>query len=188
MSSADLAAAKAAARREARAALRALDAADRARRSARLRARLMAEPRWREATRVLLYAPMPEEPGVDGLWGECPAWMEEREIFYPAVRGNGRLELQRVRSLSDLVLGTRNLREPGGGETIEAAGLDTVLVPGLAFTPEGARLGRGGGYYDRLLAALPTTTFTIALCFACQVRPTLPLAPHDFPVQRVLAE
>ncbi len=184
----DLAADKAAVRREVRVALRALSAGMRGEKSARLRTRLMEEPRWREARRVLLYAPLPEEPGVDALWEEFPAWIKAREVFYPIAREGGRLELCRVRSPGELVPGARGLREPGGGETLEPNRLDAVLAPGLAFTPEGARLGRGGGHYDRLLAALPQPTFTVALCFACQVRPTLPLGPHDLPVQRVLAE
>ena len=188
MPPADLAAAKAAVRRDVRAALRAMDARARAEKSARLRVRLMDEPRWRESARVLIYAPLPAEPGVDALWEEFPAWMDAREVFYPLAREGGRLELRRVRSPKELVLGARGLREPGGGETVEPDRLDAVLVPGLAFTPGGARLGRGGGYYDRLLAALPPAAFTVALCFACQVQPALPLGAHDLAIQRVLAE
>ena len=183
-----LAAAKAAVRAEVRTALRELDPAERTGRSARLRTRLMELPRWQDAQCVLVYAPLREEPDVDALWEDFPAWMEGREVCYPLVRAGGRLELQRVRSPEELVRGARGLREPGGGEAVDSASLDAVLVPGLAFTPEGARLGRGGGYYDRLLAALSPGVFTVALAFACQMRATLPVGPHDRAVQRVLAE
>ena len=61
---------------------------------------------------------------------------------------------------------------------------DLLLVPGVAFTREGARLGRGGGHYDRLLAASRGTS--IGLAFDVQLVDDLPLEPHDRGVDLVV--
>ncbi|MEQ9058137.1 MAG: 5-formyltetrahydrofolate cyclo-ligase, partial [Gammaproteobacteria bacterium] len=65
--------------------------------------------------------------------------------------------------------------------------VDLVLVPGLAFTIAGARLGYGGGYYDRWLAT-QRPRHTAALAFECQLCTTLPCAPHDQPLERIFTE
>ncbi len=58
------------------------------------------------------------------------------------------------------------------------------IVPGIAFTPEGGRIGYGGGYYDRFLTTFQGTTIGIA--FDMQITPTLPVAPHDVRVMYVV--
>lgn len=65
--------------------------------------------------------------------------------------------------------------------------VDVVLVPGLAFTPDGARLGYGGGYYDRWLAAHQPAQ-RVALAFERQLTATLPHAAHDQPLDRIFTE
>ena len=59
-----------------------------------------------------------------------------------------------------------------------------MLVPGLAFTGDGVRLGHGGGYYDRLLERCRCTT--VGVCFAEQIVDVLPVQSHDVKVGRVL--
>ena len=70
-----------------------------------------------------------------------------------------------------------------GPEADDPAAL--VLMPGLAFDPQGHRLGYGGGFYDRFLAAEPHPT--IALCYAFQLLPQLETEAHDIPVDAVLS-
>jgi 5-formyltetrahydrofolate cyclo-ligase len=57
----------------------------------------------------------------------------------------------------------------------------------MAFTKDGHRLGRGRGYYDRLLATLPATTLRIGVCFRCQLIDNIPSEPHDESVDLVLS-
>ncbi len=60
------------------------------------------------------------------------------------------------------------------------------LVPGLAFSLDGARLGRGGGYYDRLLK--PSAGLKIGICLDCQLMAELPVQPHDVSMQYIITE
>jgi len=82
------------------------------------------------------------------------------------------------------------IREPvdPGARVVPPAEIEVILVPGLAFTREGQRLGRGGGNYDRYLALLPASTLKMGVCFALQIVETLPAEPHDQPVDAVATE
>ncbi|WP_281285858.1 5-formyltetrahydrofolate cyclo-ligase [Nocardioides humi] len=72
------------------------------------------------------------------------------------------------------------LGEPLGVDAVATA--DVVLVPGLAVSTGGLRLGRGGGSYDRALARVPVGTFTCVLLYDDEVLPEVPAEPHDRPV------
>ncbi|MBQ6471103.1 MAG: 5-formyltetrahydrofolate cyclo-ligase [Victivallales bacterium] len=63
---------------------------------------------------------------------------------------------------------------------------DVWLVPGLAFSPQGERLGRGCGYYDRLLHQ--SRAVRIGVAYDCQIVESLPIAPHDIPMDYLLTE
>ncbi|MFM8885802.1 MAG: 5-formyltetrahydrofolate cyclo-ligase, partial [Chthoniobacterales bacterium] len=65
---------------------------------------------------------------------------------------------------------------------------EIIFVPGLAFTAEGQRLGRGRGFYDRLLAALPEDILRVGVCFAEQIVADIPSEPHDKEVDVVLSQ
>jgi 5-formyltetrahydrofolate cyclo-ligase len=65
--------------------------------------------------------------------------------------------------------------------------VDLFLVPGLAFTARGDRLGMGGGYYDRLLALAAPGAAILGLAFPFQLIDQLPVEPHDVPVHRVIS-
>jgi 5-formyltetrahydrofolate cyclo-ligase len=66
---------------------------------------------------------------------------------------------------------------------------DVVIVPGLAFTADGARLGQGGGWYDRFLADRdPNRCVTVGVCFAGQLVASLPTEPHDVKVDHVVTD
>jgi 5-formyltetrahydrofolate cyclo-ligase len=60
------------------------------------------------------------------------------------------------------------------------------LVPGLAFSPDGARLGRGAGYYDRLLAT--SSGLRIGVCLDCQLMTEIPVQEHDVKMHHIITE
>jgi 5-formyltetrahydrofolate cyclo-ligase len=63
-----------------------------------------------------------------------------------------------------------------------------LLVPGLAFDDDGYRIGYGRGFYDALLARLPEEVFTVGVGFEAQMHVSVPVEPHDWPVQALLSE
>ena len=131
------------------------------------------------------FAPQFREPDVDMLWDQ----IAKRTFAYPCVEQE-RLGLYAVASLFDLRPGPWELREPFADPAlaIDPGSIDLILVPGVAFTRSGARLGRGGGYYDRLLSVLPAGTCKIGVCFDAQIVSELPLHPHDQHVDFVATE
>jgi 5-formyltetrahydrofolate cyclo-ligase len=175
---------KAELRRLIRARLRTLGAA-RGPHSAAICASIAQHPAYVAAQVVAIFDPLPSEPAVDLLWQVAP-----RRFVYPRILGEG-LELVEVRSAGELEKAAeRKFREPraGGESAIGLEQIDVILVPGVAFTRAGQRLGRGGGYYDRLLAALPATALRLGVCFEVQIVEELPDEPHDMTVDAVVTE
>lgn len=78
--------------------------------------------------------------------------------------------------------------EPVVGEPLDPASIGFVLVPGVAFDRLGARLGYGGGFYDRLVPALAPDTPRVAAAFACQVADRVPTSTADHGVGAVVTE
>jgi 5-formyltetrahydrofolate cyclo-ligase len=99
------------------------------------------------------------------------------------VRGETLLRLYRVRQLEELVVGYAGIREPDPArcEEVDPTTVDAILVPGLGFTFEGLRLGRGGGFYDRLLPRLRPDARRLGVAWHVQMLPrvALPVEEHD---------
>ena len=77
---------------------------------------------------------------------------------------------------------SRHSGAAGHAPRVDATQIDWVLVPGVAFSADGRRLGYGGGFYDRLMATLPPATPRIAGAFDAQIAERIPAAPHDLRV------
>lgn len=140
---------------------------------------------WQRANVVGLFAPQPHEPNVELLWMERAG----KTFCYPRVRPDG-LDFLTTDDPAKLEVGRWNLREPAFEEShlISVSDIDLLLVPGVAFTPIGDRMGRGGGFYDRLLSSLSPKTIPVGVCFDCQIVEALTMEPHDRSVQRVVTE
>ena len=100
-------------------------------------------------------------------------------------QGEPRMEFYDYRPDS-LAAGAYGIREPQGGEACPAADIDVMVVPGMAFTRDGRRLGRGKGYYDRYLAREGFRAWCIGVCFGCQIVDDLPCEPFDRRVDEVV--
>ena len=81
-----------------------------------------------------------------------------------------------------------NIPEPAAAETVEPGEVAVWILPGLAFTTGGKRLGYGGGWYDRLLAAAGDDAVKIGVAHDFQVVDDLPVAAHDIFIDRVVAD
>ncbi len=80
------------------------------------------------------------------------------------------------------------LPELAAASTVPLSAVDLLLVPAVAFTRAGARLGRGGGFYDRLLAQKGPGTKAWGVCFEMQIVEAIPCEPHDREVDAIVTE
>jgi 5-formyltetrahydrofolate cyclo-ligase len=128
-----------------------------------------------------LFAPMSTEPDLDLLWDL--GLVEHPVVSYPRSE-NQALSFHPISALAELVPGRFGIREPVPGRSPKQ--LDLVVVPGMAFTTQGNRLGRGSGFYDRFLATIPETTFKIGVCFEFQRVSRIPHEPHDVKMDAVV--
>ncbi len=107
---------------------------------------------------------------------------------------DGRLELFHLEHAGELAIGTYGALEPRLGlrddpdKIVAIDAIDLSVVPGVAFDPQGNRLGHGKGYYDRLLQNFTEKTTTVGLAFECQMVPEIPQDEHDMPVDIVITE
>ena len=97
-----------------------------------------------------------------------------------APRWNGTdYELVRLQDFATLVKGPHGILEPPAGPAVRPEDVRAWLVPGLAFTKDGGRLGYGGGWYDRLLCRAAKQTPKIGIAYGFQLVDELPTEPHD---------
>lgn len=162
-------------RRQIRERLACLSAAQIAHDSENLRRQL----RFPGGTRVALFAATSREPMLLDLIPSFP----EVSWFLPKITGPGTMNFHHITHLGNLAPGAFDIPEPSGGP--EAADLDVILCPGLAFTCDGRRLGHGGGYYDRALPRYPRAR-AIGIAFPCQLVEDLPSESHDHKMDEVL--
>jgi 5-formyltetrahydrofolate cyclo-ligase len=142
----------------------------------------------RGAVRVAAYAPLSDEPGGTLLLDELAAALPPGGLLLPVLRPDR--DLDWVAYDGTLAGGDtlRLLREPPGPRLGAAAiaSAEIVFVPALAVDRTGARLGRGGGSYDRALPRLRPGVPVIALLYAGEILPEVPTEPHDRPVTAAL--
>jgi len=91
-------------------------------------------------------------------------------------------------SASALDVDRFGIRVPLKRHEVELQALDVVIVPGVAFDRSGARLGRGGGFYDRFLKSLLDGTMRVGACFSAQLLEEIPTDPHDLAVDLIVTE
>ena len=82
-------------------------------------------------------------------------------------------------------VGAFGIEEPMGDVECPAEAIDLIIVPARAFTRRGERLGRGGGFYDKYMSLSDFRAVKYGVAFACQVFDSLPVDPHDIPVDGV---
>ena len=170
---------KTALRREIRLRIMQLTDAERVATSAEICRRVTDSQRWREASCVLLYYPMADEVDVRPL--VAAALQDGKRVLFPVVKGD---DLQLVAYSSETRRGAFGIEEPIGEPFTKLDEVDLVVVPGRAFDRQGHRLGRGRGYYDRLLPQL--SAHRLAVCFPCQIVDNLPYEPHDAQMDEVV--
>lgn len=136
-------------------------------------------PLFKQAQNVMLFWPLPDEINTIPLVEHAHA--VGKNVFLPVVVGN------------DLVIKPYNpaTMQPGAfgilepqGESVSPAQLDLMVVPGVAFDIANNRMGRGKGFYDRLLANLSVPT--VGVGYAEQLYLAIPTQAHDIPLHHVI--
>ena len=141
-------------------------------------------PQVASAVRALGFAAAPEELDPALLLATLRA--AGVEVCLPRIASADSLTLHSCSLDAELESGPFGLRQPMAmTPQVASAGIDLVIVPGVAFDATGARLGFGGGYYDRLLATMPHA-FRIALAFDEQLIDVVPTQAHDERVDAIV--
>ena len=136
---------------------------------------------------VAVYLASPDEVDITDFILE----MLRRGVAVASPRWNGETyELARLRGLSDCDLrrGPMNIREPAKAEIVNPPEVAVWIVPGLAFTKCGRRLGYGGGWYDRLLASAGKGSVKVGVAHEFQILEDLPHEPHDILLDHVISD
>jgi len=172
-------------RRQMRAARKAIPPQERARMDAALLQNILAHPPYAQADVLLLYVSAGGEADTRGLLESALAC--GRKVALPKCEGPGEMRFFLVNSMDELTSGAYGIPEPTGREMPVLTSRTFCLVPGVAFTSDGHRLGQGGGYYDRFLAQNPFIR-TAGVCYALQLTDSLPHAPHDRVMEAIITE
>lgn len=138
---------------------------------------------YAEAKNILIYYSLPDELPTHHI---IDVWQAEKNIFLPQVVGDN-IEIARYRP-GALRKGDYNIMEPEAHDRVDVSQLDLIVVPGVAFDACGHRLGRGRGYYDRLLSQSGCRAKTVGVAFDFQVASCVPSEARDVSMDIVISE
>jgi len=174
---------KAALREELRRRLAALSASDLAEKSAQICQCLVAEDWFKETKTIALYLALPREPDLSAFVLQAEA--SGKVLCVPAMETDGTdYRWREYRTDQPLACGPDGVWQPKASAWLDGDAIDVVLVPGLGFTREGQRLGRGGGCYDRLLSN--TDARRIGVAFSEQIIENIPSEKHDIQMHKII--
>lgn len=165
---------------------RALSANETESRSSSLKENILSLPEYKNAKKIMAFLAMKGESNLDGFIRQ--ALLDGKEVYIPVCLPERQMEAGRLIDMEHFekgLLGLRNL--PAGYEVTSPESLDLVLIPGLAVSQEGIRLGMGAGYYDRYLARVPFEKRVAAL-WDFQVIPDIPSEPFDQKIAKIVTD
>lgn len=148
-------------------------------------ANLLGCSRLQETEVVLMYHALPDEVDTRGALAALVA--QGKTVLLPRVVSDTEMTVHRYCSEADVSTGSYGILEPSGAEFANLSMIDVCVVPGMAFTRDGRRLGRGKGYYDRFLRKLAEArasankpmSYKIGVCFPFQLVDDIPTDVTD---------
>ena len=129
---------------------------------------------FQQAKTVLLYYSLNDEVDTHEF---VEKWSSEKRVLLPVVIGD-KLILRIYSNFADMESGPFGICEPTGKEFTDYDEIDFIAVPGVAFDRQGHRLGRGKGYYDKLLPQMPKA-YKAGICFSFQLVENVPTDEYD---------
>ena len=155
-----------------------------------LRQKAMAVPRPEfhaevpEARVVMLYWPLPDEVDVRAFADACRE--AGKTVLLPVVKGED-IEVRRYEGRERMKAGAFGILEPQTELFVDLSAIEVVYVPGVAFSSDGRRLGRGKGYYDRFLSLSQLREARrVGVCAAFRRVEDLPCEAHDVKMDEVI--
>lgn len=150
--------------------------------STRLEALFVSSKLYRQAKTIYGYLPYNQEVRTTSMLER--ALQDGKQVAVPKIYGD-EMRFIYLTDLSQVEKGYCGIPEPIADGPVADDPTALVLMPGLAFTQKGDRMGYGGGFYDKFLACEPEHP-TVALCYDFQIVRSLPTQEHDIPVDLVL--
>lgn len=133
------------------------------------------------ADHILMYHSLPDELSTHRF---LKKWDARKHFYLPRVNGVN-LEILPYDE-SRLELGSFHIEEPTGSDMVDPEVLELIVVPAVAYDEKGNRLGRGKGFYDRLLST--TAAAKIGVAYEFQLLDDIPTEPHDVPMDMVITQ
>lgn len=131
---------------------------------------------------VAAFCSLPDEPSTARL---LRLLSSSHTVVVPRIQGDD-MEFCVYRP-EETVTGAFGIEEPQGDDIVPPHMIDTMIVPGVAFTPAGHRMGRGKGFYDRYMAQPGFNACKIGVCYNVQMLAALPVERHDIPMNDVVS-
>jgi 5-formyltetrahydrofolate cyclo-ligase len=150
--------------------------------SVKIMSRLEETELFQQASCIALYHALPGEVQTADF---IEKWYRHKRILLPVVKGND-LQLFIYTGKESLKNGAFGILEPSEDSTVPKEDIDLVIVPGVAFDRQHNRLGRGKGFYDRLLSTLSAPK--IGICYSFQLKEHIPTEPFDKKMDLILTE
>ncbi|MES5864845.1 5-formyltetrahydrofolate cyclo-ligase [Bacillus wiedmannii] len=148
---------------------------------------LYAQKEWAEAKTIGITLSMENEVNTYAIIEK--AWEEGKKVVVPKCnKGTRTMSFRQISNFDQLEIVYMNLREPipARTEEVNADDIDLQIVPGVAYTERGERIGYGGGYYDRYLVHYKGKTLSLAYSF--QIVEHIPVEPFDKNVEKIITE
>ena len=165
---------------------RAVSPEEKLRRSDAIMHKVEELPEFREARVVLLYWSMADEVQTHAF---VERWYKEKVLLLPCVDGDDLL-LRQYTGPECMVAGEQfGIGEPDASlpEFTALDKVEMIIVPGVAFDHKGNRMGRGRGFYDRLLKSTPNA-MKVGVAYDFQILDSIPVEPHDVKMNRIITE
>lgn len=144
-------------------------------------ARLENSAPFMMADNILIYHSLPDELQTIAFLRK---WADRKHFFLPRVNGVNLELLPYIES--ELRVGAYDIEEPSAGSPADVDEIDLMIIPAVAFDRKGNRLGRGKGFYDRLLATSKATKIGVGYEF--QLFDEIPSEKHDVPMNMVITQ
>ena len=139
-------------------------------------------PRFIASHTVLMYHSLGDEVQTHAF---VEKWYKVKKVLLPVVQGDI-LVLRHYTGKDCLAIGAFGIEEPTGESFTDYEEIELGIIPGMSFDRQGNRLGRGKGYYDKLLPLLHS--YNIGICYQFQAREEIPSEPFDHPMDEVWTE